>query len=117
MSDVVPRSISDADLLLGLAVAVGDGDEVDDGGLLGSAAAAVPSPPAQLNTPPNPRPTTALATRSRATKAVRRRGSSLDHQRTRHLFRSDATFCLTLRHPENPQVPGAAAVASDDGLR
>src|SRR4051812_41294358 len=109
MSDVMPRSISDADLLLGLVVAVGDGDVVDDGGLLGAGAPTEPppeaSPPAQLRTPPKPRPTMALPTRSRATKAARRRGSSLDHERTRVPLPFGRDILPDLRHPEKSTGP------------
>src|SRR3954453_11646889 len=105
MSDLVPRSISDADLLLGLVVAVGDGDVVDDGRSLGSVASTEPSPPAKLRTPPKPRPTMALPTRSRATKAVRRRGSSLDHQRTRVPLPFGRDILPDLRHPEKSTGP------------
>ena len=79
MSDVVPRSISDAARLV--AVAVGDGDAGGEDVLV-VAASTVPASFATPSSVPVPKPATAVPTSTAATKAARRRGSSLDHQPT-----------------------------------
>ena len=79
MSEVVPRSISDAARFVALSVGVGDagGEEV-----FGSTAATVGPSSVMPSSDPAPSPTTAAPASTSATNAARRRGSSLDHQPT-----------------------------------